>query len=363
MAFMLCTNLVAQEEPELDENSAIQEAKWYEPFFIEVAGQYYFTPGYFSEIIKPSFGFRGALGYEYKRFRFALESGYSHLTGTDPLVLEMGFVPLVFKFGYALPIYSVFGIQADLNAGVALAKVTHYPTAIDIAMDNAQVDHEKSFIAGGRLYATVTPWPYLGFYAGGGTDVIFEKDGPLFLPLIEIGIHFKPFAIPKKAPKPIEETVELPHEEPTEEIITKREELVEEISTIIEEQQITGVTAEATDEGVMIRLSDIQFRADSAELPNSERLKLQEIANILKNIPEIKLRVEGHTARAGNERSQIELSSQRAQSVAFYLISLGAVKSSNITVVGHGANRPIADNATPAGMAANRRVEIIILEN
>jgi outer membrane protein OmpA-like peptidoglycan-associated protein len=351
IVMMLGMNLTAQENP------------WYEETFIESSGLYYFAPTFLGEYIKPKLGFRGALGYEYKRFRFAIESGYSHFAGTDPLIAKINFIPLVFKFGYALPLFSIVGLQADLNTGVAFSKTVRSPTAIDLAMNNIQEDHENSFTSGGRLYATVTPWRFLRIYAGGGTDIIFEKDGPLFLPLIEAGIHFKPFALPKRIPKPIEELVEIPHEESAEEIITIREELVEEISTIIEEQQITGVTAEATDEGVMIRLSDIQFRADSAVLPDSEKLKLQEIANILRNIPGIKIRVEGHTARAGTERSQIELSSQRAQAVAFYLISLGAVNTTHVTVVGHGANRPIADNATAAGMAANRRVEIIILDN
>jgi outer membrane protein OmpA-like peptidoglycan-associated protein len=352
MVLALGTTLVAQEEPGPDENPAIQETKWYEPFFIEVAGQYYFTPGFFSDLVKPSIGFRGALGYEYKRFRFALESGYNHLTGTDPFVLELNFIPLVFKFGYALPLYSVFGLQADLSAGVAFGKTLRYPNAIDLAMDKVQEDHENSFITGGRLYATITPWRFLRFYAGGGTDVIFEKDGPLFLPLVEVGIHFKPFALPKRVSKPSEETAG-----------HRREDLVTEINTVIEEQQIAGVTAETTDEGVMIRLSDIQFRGDSAELTDSEKLKLQEIANILRNIPEIEIRVEGHTARAKTVRGQFELSRQRAQAVASYLVSLGAVDASHVTVVGHGAEKPIADNATPEGMAANRRVEIIILEN
>jgi flagellar motor protein MotB len=56
-------------------------------------------------------------------------------------------------------------------------------------------------------------------------------------------------------------------------------------------------------------------------------------------------------------------SHERAQAVASHLIELEAVHADNVTVIGHGAERPIADNATAEGMAENRRVEIIILDN
>ena len=153
-----------------------QESPWYEEFFVEGSALVYFPPQLLKEYIEPGFGFRGALGYEYQRFRFALESGYSRLKGTGSLVSQIDFVPLVFKFGYALPLYSIFGLQADLSAGFAFSKTKRYPPAIDLAMDKAQEDRESSFISGGRLYATVTPRPFLRIYAGGGMDIIFEKE-------------------------------------------------------------------------------------------------------------------------------------------------------------------------------------------
>jgi outer membrane protein OmpA-like peptidoglycan-associated protein len=108
---------------------------------------------------------------------------------------------------------------------------------------------------------------------------------------------------------------------------------------------------------------NVQFLPDSAELLESEQLRLQKLANILKNIPGIKIQAEGHTARVGTPESCFELSDERAQAVASYLILLEALKESDVTVVGHGAEKPIADNSSAAGMAANRRVEIIILED
>jgi outer membrane protein OmpA-like peptidoglycan-associated protein len=108
---------------------------------------------------------------------------------------------------------------------------------------------------------------------------------------------------------------------------------------------------------------NVQFLPDSAVLLESEKLRLQELAKILKNIPGIKIQVDGHTAQVGTPESCFELSDERAQAVASYLILLEALKESDVTVIGHGAEKPIADNSSAAGMAANRRVEIIILED
>jgi outer membrane protein OmpA-like peptidoglycan-associated protein len=352
--------LPAQESLELEVNEPVYEVSlpspWYEGLFIESSGLVYFAPSLIKDYIKPGFGFRAALGYEYRRFRLAIESGYSGVAGTDSLVSQIGFAPLVFKFGYGLPLFSIFGLQADLSAGAVFSKTTRYPTAIDLAMNkNLREDRENSFMAGGRLYATATPLEFLRVYAGGGVDVIFEKDGPLALPLLEIGLHFKPFVLLRKSPEPQEKIIE--------EIITAREELVEEINTIIEEQEITGLTVEATDEGVLLRLWDIHFLPDSAVLLDSEQQVLQEVANILRNLPGRKIRVEGHTAMAGTRERRLVFSRQRAQAVASYLISLGVVNADDVTVIGYGADRPIADNVTEEGRAANRHVEIIILDN
>jgi outer membrane protein OmpA-like peptidoglycan-associated protein len=107
----------------------------------------------------------------------------------------------------------------------------------------------------------------------------------------------------------------------------------------------------------------ILFPADSAVLHESEKQKLEEIAGILKVIPGIKIHVIGHTARTGTLENEYELSHQRAQAVASHLVSLQALNASDITISGHGGDKPAANNATAEGMAANRRVEITILGN
>jgi len=142
-----------------------------------------------------------------------------------------------------------------------------------------------------------------------------------------------------------------------------REALVTQINTLIEEQKVTDVYVAVTNEGVMFRLSDIQFSADSAEIPRAEMARLNEVAEILKGIPGRRIEVAGHTAMAGTEENRLRISSERAQAVADYLVSLGARSAREISSIGFGASRPVASNDTPEGMAANRRVEITILGN
>ncbi|MCL2193083.1 MAG: OmpA family protein, partial [Treponema sp.] len=60
---------------------------------------------------------------------------------------------------------------------------------------------------------------------------------------------------------------------------------------------------------------------------------------------------------------QLIVSTERAQAVADHLVYLGVREAHEISIAGYGADRPVADNDTQEGMAANRRVEIIILGN
>ena len=68
----------------------------------------------------------------------------------------------------------------------------------------------------------------------------------------------------------------------------------------------------------------------------------------------------GCTAEQSKQKNQV-LSEQRAQSVSSYLVASGATSSQIKYVVGKGEENPVASNATAAGKAENRRVEVYIL--
>jgi outer membrane protein OmpA-like peptidoglycan-associated protein len=112
-----------------------------------------------------------------------------------------------------------------------------------------------------------------------------------------------------------------------------------------------------------IELSEVvQFRSGSAELlPDSEKL-LSEVADALKEHPEIlKIRVEGHTDTRAGSRYNRKLSRARARSVRKYLIEQG-VAGRRLVARGYGEKAPVETNETPEGRYKNRRVEFKILK-
>jgi outer membrane protein OmpA-like peptidoglycan-associated protein len=140
-------------------------------------------------------------------------------------------------------------------------------------------------------------------------------------------------------------------------------ELAREIAENIDRLGIADTTVRVVDEGITISLENIQFEAESADLSRGEQGKLDKIGEILKKYAARDILVGGHTALAGTPEGRLELSQERASVVADYLIRKGVRTPDRIVVRGYGAERPLADNGSEAGMRRNRRVEITILEN
>ena len=126
---------------------------------------------------------------------------------------------------------------------------------------------------------------------------------------------------------------------------------------------LENVTVEKVEEGIKITIENIQFLPDSAILADVELEKLETIIEILNKVPNNDLLIIGHTALAGTPEGRKTLSTQRAKSVAEYILSAGVRGEKQIRIQGKGAEEPIATNATDEGRKKNRRVEIIILEN
>ena len=75
----------------------------------------------------------------------------------------------------------------------------------------------------------------------------------------------------------------------------------------------------------------------------------------------MEVRIVGHTDNTGSDAINNPLSVNRAQSARDYLVSRG-VSSSRISIDGRGSREPIADNATEAGRARNRRIDLFLAE-
>ncbi len=105
----------------------------------------------------------------------------------------------------------------------------------------------------------------------------------------------------------------------------------------------------------------IRFNSNEAVLPEKYEPIVQEIAKILHERPEIKIRIEGYTDSIGDDEFNRALSEYRAIWLKLLLERFGVV-STRIQVAGMGESNPIASNETEKGREKNRRVEFIIIQ-
>ena len=129
------------------------------------------------------------------------------------------------------------------------------------------------------------------------------------------------------------------------------------------ELESTGVRVVRDSDSIrLIMPGNITFNTDSADINAGFYPVLNSVAKVLKKYSNSTVMVMGYTDSTGSVDYNQALSQSRAQSVASYLMGQG-VKASRFEVMGMGISNPIASNATAAGRAQNRRVEIKIIPN
>ena len=79
---------------------------------------------------------------------------------------------------------------------------------------------------------------------------------------------------------------------------------------------------------------------------------------MLRENPQIKVEIGGHTDAAGPEKANQKISEKRAQSVKKYLMDKFGIADNRMVIKGYGSTKPIADNKTIEGRSKNRRVEL-----
>ncbi len=130
--------------------------------------------------------------------------------------------------------------------------------------------------------------------------------------------------------------------------------------------RLQGALSEVADtqntaRGMVVSLPDILFDTNEATLKNDAKIVIAKLAGILLIMPELNLRIEGHTDSTGSAEYNQSLSEKRAASVRDFLAGQG-INSQRMVSIGYGMTRPVGDNATSQGRAKNRRVEIVIAE-
>jgi OOP family OmpA-OmpF porin len=106
-------------------------------------------------------------------------------------------------------------------------------------------------------------------------------------------------------------------------------------------------------------VTNINFDFDRANVREDVRKRLSRVVQLLKEMPEIDLRIVGYTDDIGSADYNLDLSLRRAQSVREYMVSRG-IDNARLNVDGRGKTEPLVSNSTPEGRAVNRRVEFVV---
>jgi OmpA-OmpF porin, OOP family len=102
----------------------------------------------------------------------------------------------------------------------------------------------------------------------------------------------------------------------------------------------------------------INFDIDKATIKPESMGTLNMIVQVLKDNPDLKFEIDGHTDNSGTAQHNLTLSQQRADAVKAQLVSMD-IDASRLTTKGFGDTKPISDNTSLEGKANNRRVEFV----
>jgi len=327
---------------------------WLEGVFLSVSGQYYVMPNLavtvspelaeqygVSDVIIPYPGFRAGAGYEWKKWSFGLESGYTYIKGDNPLVTDISVVPLLLKTGYSFfpfSSYEYFSITPSAGFGFAFAQADHYLSVVDMLLKNPAHSKNSGFMAQLGLHVGWNPvrkWGRaLEVFAGFSVDGIIETGGLIPLPQVELGVLVRPFKFkPRKADVAPEDLV-----------FSNRPENI-----IVEEGK----------DGRTVRLLNaVYFEADSAVMIERFRPILDEAGRRLQANPASRITLRGYTAPFGTVEGRSALSAERARYCMDYLQREFGIARTRIAIENYGAEK------SPAFVDANwesyRCVELII---
>lgn len=125
----------------------------------------------------------------------------------------------------------------------------------------------------------------------------------------------------------------------------------------------TGIgVSQTTDNQLKVDIpADVSFDVGRYDIKANMRPVLDRLAGTLNQHPITTVTIIGHTDSTGSDAINDPLSINRAAATRDYLVMRG-VSAQRIAIDGRGSRQPIADNATAAGRAMNRRVEIFIAE-
>lgn len=108
-------------------------------------------------------------------------------------------------------------------------------------------------------------------------------------------------------------------------------------------------------------LENVHFDSGSFEIKKQSEKALKELFDALNSNPKMKIEIAGHTDDLGDDKSNMNLSQQRADAILTWLVKKG-IQEDRLLAKGYGEVKPVADNNTPEGRQLNRRTEVRVIE-
>ncbi|MBD8473496.1 OmpA family protein [Pseudomonas sp. CFBP 8770] len=218
-----------------------------------------------------------------------------------------------------------------------------------IGQDRGGRDHSTLAKLGGgaKYYFTEN------FYARAGVEALYniDKGDTEWAPAVGVGVNFgggsKP--APAAAPAPVAEVCADSDNDGVCDNVDKCPDTPANVTV-----DADGCPAVA--ETVRVEL-DVKFDFDKSVVKTNSYGDIKNLADFMKQYPQTTTTVEGHTDSVGPDAYNQKLSERRAAAVKQVLTGQYGVESNRVQSVGYGETRPVADNATDAGRAVNRRVE------
>ena len=105
----------------------------------------------------------------------------------------------------------------------------------------------------------------------------------------------------------------------------------------------------------------VYFDPNKTNISPAAAKALDQNGKLLKENPQIRVEIGGHTDPSGSEKANQLISEKRAQSAKKYLMDKFGIADNRLVVKGYGSTKPIADNRTQEGRSKNRRVEVRVI--
>ncbi|MDI1302571.1 MAG: OmpA family protein [bacterium] len=136
-------------------------------------------------------------------------------------------------------------------------------------------------------------------------------------------------------------------------VVTRTEKVVERVVETVYVEKVAPAAGPARIE------TEVHFASGSAEIDAEHWVNVRDFADFMRKHPKAHGIIEGHCDCDGSDDYNIKLSERRSQAIEIMMIKIFGIEPERLSIESFGENKPVANNTTPEGKAANRRVRLV----